>query len=139
MGGEMDRKASLIFETILLTAPAVFIVVWGLPNMIVEVIHLYRFDPQGIGGISPEGWFGCLRVIGGAAALIELIRLATRTINGRPYRFGVWFFMAAGFGLVAAHYLYQMFGIRFAVFVFAPLLFLALHMHRLQMRLAKAT
>lgn len=131
--GLMDRRTLLVIETIVLVAPTALIVAWGIPHMLAEILRIYRFGSPA--NISPEGWIGAFGVIGGALALGELIRLAMRTIAGRRYRFGPVFLIAVALGVVAVHEIQQLFGVGFAIFVSAPLVFLAFHMYRLQKKL----
>ncbi len=132
----MEKRIPLVLEAAVLMAPAVLIVLWGIPHVFVELLRVYRLGV--LESIPADGWTGLIGVIGGALALTELIRLASYTIGGRQYRLGLPFLLAVVFGLLAAYDLQRWFGLAFSVFVSAPLALLVAHMLYLQNTRSKA-
>lgn len=131
-----DSRRALIAMTVLLMAPAILLLLFGLPQIVIAFVGLAADGTLAQSTMSREAIVGCLKIVGGALALLELGRLSLRTIQGHVYRFGIRFFVAAGLGLVATHYNYLLLGPEAALFVTLPLLFLAYRMWRVQRSIA---
>lgn len=125
----MTRRP-LFWQTVLLLAPAGLLLLWGVPVMAVEIWRVLRYN--GLAEVSGDGWLGVLRVGAGLLAVLEVIRLAQRTIRGKRYRVGVFFVLAVLCGGIAASYLERLFGLAFAVVITAPAVVLVARLLRAQ-------
>lgn len=136
MSSNSNRR--LVVITALLMAPAVLLLLVGVPQMIAAFVGLASDGELTPSSISRDAMIGCLKIIGGVLALLELLRLAVRTIRGKKYVFGIRFFIALMLGLVATLYSYALFGLEAALFFSLPLLLLAYRMWRLQSQIANS-
>lgn len=125
----MTRKP-LFWQTVLLLAPAGLLLLWGVPIVVVEIWRVLRYS--GMAEVTEDGWLGVLRVVAGLLAVLEVIRLAYRTIRGEKYRVGASFVIAVLCGGIAASYLERLFGLAFAVVVAAPAVVLVARLLRVQ-------
>lgn len=130
LSNRVMTKTPLFWSTVLLLAPAGLLLLWGVPALVVEIWRVLRYS--GVAGITQDGWIGVLRVRAGLLAVLEIVRLAHKTIRGEKYRVGVFFVFAILCGGIAASYLERLFGLAFAVVVTAPVVVLAARLLRVQ-------
>jgi hypothetical protein len=131
----MNNSRTLTIVALVLTAPAALLLLFGVPEMIRAFVALAADNTLTASTMSRDAVVGCFKILGGLIALVELWRLAIKTIRGKRYKFGLTFWGALVFGLIATNYSYALFGPEAALFFSLPLLALAYYMWRLQKKL----
>jgi len=121
----------LAIEAALCALPCFLPAMGGLPILLFGAIRSLAYDPGAAA-------YGLVLVGGLGLALFQYLVLALQTIHGRPYRFGLAFFLAAGSALAGVWWAGRSFGATVTAIAIGPIVAATAHFVILQMRRREA-
>ncbi len=114
---------------------AIEAIVAAVPSALLGTVGFLVFFYSGLSALSYNpisGVLGIVLAIGIVFALFQYVRLAFRTVYGKPYHFNWEFWLAVPFACYAVRFTFE-FGIRTSLFISGPIVLATLHFVVLQM------
>lgn len=121
------KPAHLGIEAVVCAAPSVAVGLVGALIFFGSGLSMLAYNPV-------EAAQGILISLGIVLALVQYAALAARTIFGEQYRFGLFFWLAAFFGLLGAWYAFNFFGFALGAAIVVPVYGATFHFTWLQAR-----